>query len=129
MASWNQIRRRVIGPVMFLGGIGLLAQQMCTKQQRTHATIVLELGAAEERVRSVDAQLLVGGEAINTFHRAAIDGMRIGPCRFQASMPENDGELRIDVTLDSGVKHLTRRLHAEEGATVTVPLAPDLAGL
>jgi hypothetical protein len=126
MASWNQIRRRVIGPVMFLGGIALLAQQTCTKQQRTHATIVLELGDAEPRVRSVDAELVVDGETISTFHRKALDNMKIGPCRFEAALPANDAELRIDVDVDGARKLLTRKLHAEEGATVTVPLAREL---
>jgi len=126
MASWNLIRRRVIGPVMFLGGIALLAQQTCTKQQRTHATIVLELGDAEPRVRSVDAELVVGGETINTFHRKALDAMKIGPCRFEAALPANDAELRIDVDVDGTHKRLVRKLHAEEGATVTVPLAREL---
>ena len=120
------IRRRVIGPVMFLGGIALLAQQTCTKQQRTHATIVLELGDAEPRVRSVDAELVVGGETINTFHRKALDSMKIGPCRFEAALPANDAELRIDVEVDGTHKRLVRKLHAEEGATVTVPLAREL---
>ena len=126
MASWNLIRRRVIGPVMFLGGIALLAQQTCTKQQRTHATIVLELGDAEPRVRAVDAELVVGGETINTFHRKALDNMKIGPCRFEAALPANDAELRIDVDVDGTHKRLLRKLHAEEGATVTVPLAREL---
>ena len=126
MASWNTIRRRVIGPVMFLGGIALLAHQSCSKQQRTHATIVLELGDAEARVRSVDAALIVGDDTINTFHRAALEGMKIGPCRFEAALPANDAILKIDIDVDGTRKHVTRRLHAEEGATVTVPLAGEL---
>jgi hypothetical protein len=125
-SRWNLIRRRVIGPVMFLGGIGLLARQTCQKTERTHATIVVELGASASRVRSIDADLLIGGELISNFHRKALQGMTLGPVRFETAMPAQDGELQIDVELDGTHRKLVRHIHAEEGSTITVPLASDL---
>ena len=111
---------------MFLGGIALLARETCNKQERTHATIVIDFGSAEPRVRSVDAALVIGGEPISSFHRAAQSNMKIGPCRFETAMPAHDGELQIDIDLDGTLKHVVRRIHADEGATITVPLASDL---
>jgi hypothetical protein len=118
--------RRRIAPILFLCVVGLIAYDSCHKQERTHATIVLDLGEAAPRVRAVDAELTVGGEVIGMFHRIALPGSSIGPCRFEAALPKEAGELRIDVELVGGHKHLTRRIQADEGATVTVPLGADL---
>lgn len=110
---------------MFVGGIALLARETC-RNERTHATIVVELGEAASRVRSIEVDLLIDGELVSTFRRYALDGMTIGALQFEAAMPAKDGELRIDVDLDGTHRHLVRRIHAEEGSTVTVPLVTDL---
>ena len=119
-------KRRVV-PIAFICAMAVLIQKTCNKQTRTHATIVLDLGAAAPQVRTVDAQLVVAGDANAQFHRTALTDMAIGPCQFEVSMPADDGELTIDVELPTAKKHLVRRIHVSEGATVRVPLGPDLA--
>jgi hypothetical protein len=42
-------------------------------------------------------------------------------------MPEQDGSLQIDVELQAGHRRITRAVHVEEAATVTLSLGPDLA--
>lgn len=124
---WDLFKRRVV-PIAFICGMAVLIQKTCNKETRTHATIVLDLGEAAAKVKTVDAQLAVegdGGEHAQ-FHRTALDGMAIGPCKFEVAMPSDDGELTIDVGLPATTKHLVRRIHATEGATINVPLGPDL---
>ena len=120
------LKRRVL-PILFIGAMAVLIQRTCNGAQRTHATIVLDFGAEVARVTSVDAHLTVKGEVNAEFHRAALPGLAIGPCRFEVSMPADDGELTIDVDLGGPKKHLVRKIHATDGSTVTVPLGPDLA--
>lgn len=118
-------KKRVL-PIAFICGMAVLIQNTCNKQTRTHATIVLDLGEAAATVRSIDAELKVDGESNAQLHRTALKDLTIGPCRFEVSMPADDGELTIDVELPSMKKHLVRRIHATDGATITVPLGPDL---
>ena len=130
MSRYDLFRRR-IAPIAFLLAIGLIARDSCQKNHRTHTTVELELGAARPAVRAVDVDIVTGGQGdaqpVAQFHRAALPGMLIGPCRFDLALAEDDGELRIDVELGSGHRRLTRRFHAVEGATMRVPLADDLA--
>ena len=67
------------------------------------------------------------GAQLSQFRRNAPDGGYIGPMRFDAPLTEKDAELHLDVDLGArrppGVR---AALHAEEGATVTVPLESDL---
>lgn len=119
-------KRRVL-PIAFICGMAVLIQNTCNKQTRTHATIVLDLGAAAPRVRGIDAELTVAEDVNATLHRKALPNLQIGPCQFEVSMPADDGELRIDVELASGTRRMTRRIHVEEGARVVVPLASELA--
>jgi hypothetical protein len=118
--------RRRIAPIAFLCVVGLIAYDACQKQQRNHATIVIDLGAAEPRVTSVEAELIVGGEPIGMFRRAALPGAKIGPCRFETAMPDADGDLRIEVGMAGATRKLTRHVHAEEGATVTISIGAEL---
>jgi hypothetical protein len=122
---WDLFKRRVL-PVAFICTMAVLIQNTCNKSTRTHATIVLDLGDAASRVKAIDAHLTVNGDENAQFHRAALSGMQIGPCRFEVSMQADDGELIIDVDLGTAKKHLTRKVHATEGATITIPLAADL---
>jgi len=119
--------RRRIAPIAFLAAIVLLGWHTCRVEQRTHATVVLDFGDARARVRAVDVDVVVGGESIARFQREALPGMMIDPCRFEVAMPEETGELHIEVTL-TAVRHLhmVKHLSAIEGSTVTVPLARDL---
>lgn len=125
MSRYDFFRKR-IAPIAFLGMVGLIAYDTCDKQERTNTTLVLDLGAAAPHVRAVDAELVVAGEVIGTFHRVALPGLQIGPCRFEAAMPDTSGELRIDVDLAGVTRRIVRQIHADEGSTVTVPLAVEL---
>jgi hypothetical protein len=86
-------------------------------------------------VRAVDVDVVTGDRTVAQFHRAALPGALIGPCRFELALPADDGELRIDVDLDAdlgpdlgaGHRRLTRPFHAVEGATMFVPIEGDLA--
>lgn len=120
--------RKRIAPILFFGLLGLIAWDFARKQKHAglKATVVIELGEARSRVRELEADLYVRGERVSEFRRAALPGARIGECRFEASMPDADGELRITVDLGGEQRQLTRGLHVEDGATVRVDLAPDL---
>jgi hypothetical protein len=119
------IRKR-IAPLIFILAMGLLVRETCQKADRAHATVVLELGAAEAKVRQVDVTLHVDGDELSVFHRVAPPGLTIGPIRFDVSMPSRDGELRVDVRLDTATKHVVRKIHAEDGAVMTVKIGDEL---
>lgn len=126
--SRYQLFRRRIAPIAFILAMGLLIRESCQGQERTRATIVLELGDAAAQVRQIDAELIVDGDVIGTFHRKALPGRPIGESKFETSMPTRDAKLQIDVDLGATQRRLVRSVHvAEDGATVRVPLASDLA--
>ncbi len=125
MSKYDLFRRR-IAPIAFGIAIVLMARQSCEKGERAHATFVVDLGAARAEARAVDVELWVGADMIAELHRHALDGSTIGTPRFDAVLPAPDGELRIDVDLPAGHRHVVRRVHADEGATVTVPLGDAL---
>ena len=118
--------RRRIAPVLFGVAIALMARKSCQADSRTHATYVLDFGAAEPNVKTVDAEMWMNDEQIATFHRTAL-GAHISPAKFEGSFPSNEGELHFDVEMRTGVhKVFTRRVHSDENATVTVNLGSDL---
>ncbi len=126
MTRYDLFRKR-IAPIAFGLAIVLLARESCMKQERTHATVVLEPGAARPEIRSVEADVLVDGTEITSFRRDAVVGAYIGPMQFKVALPERDAELRLDVDLGAkGRRAFVRHVHADEGATVTVPLESDL---
>jgi hypothetical protein len=125
VSRYELIRRRIV-PIAFLAAIALLGYKTCRAEQRTHATVELDFGAAHARVRAVDVELVSGGEAIARFQRSALPGMMIDPCRFEVAMPDEHGELRLEVDVGERRVRLVRRLAAIEGSTVTVPLERDL---
>jgi hypothetical protein len=126
VSRYDLFRRR-IAPVAFFLAIGLIARDSCEKSHRTHTTVELQLGDARSRVRAVDVDVVSGAETVAQFHRAALPGAMIGPCRFELALPADDGQLRIDVDLGAEHRRLTRPFHAVEGATMFVPLEGDLA--
>jgi len=120
--------RRRIAPIAFLAAIALLGWKTCHVDSRTHATIVLDFGEARPHVQAVTADLIVGGDRIGHFERRALPGMQIDPCRFEVAMPEDSGELRMDIELERGRVAVVRHLAAViDGSTVSVPLARDIS--
>lgn len=125
MSKYDLLRRR-IAPIAFGIVMALIAYDTCNKQERTSATVVLDYGAAERDVRAVEAEIWMNGERVTHFRRVAVDG-RIGATKFKASLPDTDGEVRINVELANGEhRPITRVIHVAEGATVTIPLERDL---
>jgi hypothetical protein len=123
----SELIRNRIAPVAFGIAIVLMARQSCQKEQRMHATVVLEPGAAEHEIRSVEADVWANDAQLSQFRRNAPDGGYIGPMRFDAPLTEKDAELHLDVDLGArGHRVFVRHVHAEEAATVTVPLESDL---
>jgi len=112
--------------VLFLGMVGVIAYDSCRKQERTHATIVLDLGTAAPDVREINAELFSGGESLAVFHRIAPPGSSIGPCRFETALPEETAELRIDVRLGDRARSVTKMIRPIEDSVTTVPLADAL---
>jgi hypothetical protein len=125
VSRYDLFRRR-IAPIAFALAVGLLAYETCTKQERTHATIVLQLGDAAPNVKSIAAEVTIRDETFAQYYQAATPGSVITLPPFKVSLPEQDAQLRIDAELTTSRTQLTRRIHIEEGATVTVPLAEDL---
>ena len=125
MTRYELFRRR-IAPIAFGIAIAFIAYDTCQKQERTHATIVLDFGAAERDVRAVEAEIWMNGQQVTQFRRVAVDG-RIGKSQFKTSLPDTDGEARIDVELATGEhRPIKRAIHVSEGAVVTIPLERDL---
>jgi hypothetical protein len=124
--TYDLFRRR-IAPVAFVLALGFIGWDTCKTHERTHATIVLDLGVAERDVRAIEAEIWMNGEQVTEFRREAPEGAFIGAARFQTSLPDTEGEVRIDADLASGKRvHMTRTLHLDEGATVTIRLEHDL---
>ena len=111
---------------MFLGMVGLIAYDSCRKEDRTHATVVLDLGDAARDVREIDAELVVGGDVIGMFHRKALPGSAIGRCAFEVAMPETAAVIRLEVDVNGGVRSFERTIRPIESSTVTVPLEAAL---
>ncbi|MDX2093424.1 MAG: hypothetical protein SFX73_36610 [Kofleriaceae bacterium] len=126
MSRYDLFRKR-IAPIAFILALGLLIRQSCQQAERFHATIVLDYGTQEAKVRAVDARLVVDGEAFGELRRAALPNMTIGVTKFEVALPQRDAELQINVDVgEAAPRHIVRLIHAEENATVTVPLADDL---
>ena len=122
MTRYEFFRKR-IAPFLFLGMVGVIAYDACQKEERHHATIMIDLGAAERRVKSVTAELVVDNEVISTFERRALSTLSIGcPCKFETAMPAESGELRFVVDVDGQVKKLTKKIHVIEAGVTTVKL-------
>jgi hypothetical protein len=119
--------RRRIAPIAFACAIAFIAYDSCEKQERTSATIVIDYGAAERDVRAIEAEVWMNGEQVTQFRRAAVADALIGPTQFKGSLPDTDGELRVDVELRTGERRTaTRAIHVTEGATIRVQLERDL---
>ncbi|MDB4954765.1 MAG: hypothetical protein JWO36_2334 [Myxococcales bacterium] len=127
MTKYDLFRRR-IAPIAFGLAIVLIARDACNKEERTNATIVLDYGSAESRVHAIDAEVWSEGSLNAKFHRVALPGQKmIGPSRFKLLTPSKDGELRFDVDVGTDDhRKFTRRFHADEDATITIPLESDL---
>jgi hypothetical protein len=125
VSRYDLFRRR-IAPIAFLAAIALVGYHTCHAEQRTHATVELDFGAARARVRAVDVELVSGGETVARFQRSALPQLMIDPCRFEVALPDEHGELRLDIDLGDRRARLVRRLSAIEGSTITVPLERDL---
>lgn len=126
MTKYDVFRRR-LAPIAFGLAIAFMAYRTCDQQERTTATFIIEYGAAEPDVRSIEAQVWMNGEQVTELRRQAIDDMFIGKTQFKASLPDTDGELRMDVELRSGEhRNVTRAIHITQGGTVTVQLERDL---
>lgn len=126
MTKYDLFRRR-IAPIAFGLAIAFISYDTCNKQERTNATLVIEYGAAEHDVHAVEAEVWMNGEQVTQFRRVALEGAYIGTTKFKASLPDVDGELRMDVELTSGEhRKVSRAIHVTEGATVTVQLERDL---
>lgn len=106
--------------------VGLIAYDACQSEQRTHATIVLELGDAAREITELDAELVVAGEVIGKFHRQALPGQSIGRCAFDVALPEPTATVRIDLEIGGALRSFVRLIRPIEGSTVTVPLAAAL---
>lgn len=126
MSGYDLFRKR-IAPIAFVIAIGLLVRESCQQAERFHATIVLDFGDAEPKVRAVDARVIVGDEEFGRLQRAAMPNMRIGVTKLEVALPAKDAELQIDLDVgEPKPRHIVRLIHAEDGATVTVPLASEL---
>jgi hypothetical protein len=119
--------RRRIAPILFGVAIALMARKSCQSHGLTHATYVLDYGAAEPNVAAVDLDVWMDADVpIAHFHRAAL-GAHIGPSKFEGSFPSTDGLMKFDIAMrDGSHKMFDRRVHADENAIVTVNLEPDL---
>ncbi|HEY0250031.1 MAG TPA: hypothetical protein VGC41_00810 [Kofleriaceae bacterium] len=118
----RELFRRRIAPVLFGVVIALMARKSCQNEHRTHATFVLDYGAATERVQGVELDLWMNGEVVANFAHAGH-----GTAKFEGAFPADDGDMKLDVTLVSGEhKAISRRVHLDENATVTVNLEHDL---
>jgi hypothetical protein len=126
VTKYDLFRRR-IAPIAFAMAIGFIAFDTCDKHERTTATFIIEYGAAEPEVRAIEAEVWMNGQQVTQFRRAALDGAAIGKTQFKGSLPDTDGELRMDVELVGGEhRQVNRAIHVAEGATIRIQLERDL---
>jgi hypothetical protein len=125
VSRYDLFRRR-IAPIAFGVAVALLARESCNKHEHADATFAFDFGSAATRVESIDVDVALHGEVYSHLHRDALPGSTIGPTRFRAALPDPDGELRIDISLPTGVRHVVRPFHADDGGTITIPLERDL---
>jgi hypothetical protein len=118
--------RKRIGPIAFVLAMGLLVREQCVKSQRVHSTIEINTGAAEPKVEAIDARVMVEGEPFGEVHRTRMDGMQIGTAQFKVSLPKADAIVEMDITIGGAPKHLTRRIHAVDDATVSLNVSDEL---
>jgi hypothetical protein len=126
VSRYDLIRRR-IAPIAFLVAIALIAKDSCDKGKRAHTAVELEFGADRSEVRAVDVEVYAGGELAAAFHRAALPGEQIGPCRFQLALADENAELRIDIDRGAGHQYVTRRVQVIEGSTTLIAIPPHAA--
>ena len=125
MTRYDLFRKR-LAPIAFVLALGLLVHEQCQGNQRLHATVVITAGSAEAQVRAIDAEVLVEGEVMGELHRRALEGTTIGDAKFDVTVPAADGFVKIDVEMVGETRHLTRKIHVEEGATIRLDLSSDL---
>jgi hypothetical protein len=119
VSRYDLFRKR-IAPVAFFLAIALIARDTCNKEQRTHATVELRLAGDP---RAVDVDVVVGGATVAKFHQAALPDRPLGRVEFKLSVPEPDGELRIDVDRGAARQRVVRHFHAVEDSTMLVDVA------
>jgi len=125
MTRYDLFRRR-IAPIAFGVAVAFIAYDSCHKNDHTNATFAFDFGSAATQVQSIDVDVYEHGELYSHFHRDAIAGSTIGPTHFTGGLPDRDGELRIDVSLPAGTRHVVRTFHADDNGTITIPLERDL---
>jgi hypothetical protein len=125
LSRYDLFRKR-IAPIAFILALGLLIRETCQSEQRIHATIEITAGDAEPRVKSIDAKVIVQGETLGELRREAQPGLLIGTAKFEVALPEEDGQVMIDVDLGTEKRSVMRRIHATEGATIRLDLSSDL---
>jgi hypothetical protein len=118
--------RKRIGPIAFVLAMGLLVREQCVKSQRTHSTIVINTGMSEPKVDAIDARVMVEGEPFGEVKRTRLNGMQIGDASFKVSLPKPDAVVEMDITVSGTPKHLTRRIHAVDDATITINVGDEL---
>lgn len=125
MTRYDLFRKR-LAPIAFVLALGLLVHEQCQGAQRIHGVVVITAGEAAAKVKSIGAQVVVDGEVMGELHRYAREGSPIGDARFNVTLPAEDAFLKLEIEMVGEMRHLTRRLHIDEGATVHLDLAPDL---
>lgn len=124
----RDILRKRVAPAVALIGIAFLVQHTCLSSQRHHATVILDLGADAATARSVTAEVRAPNapaddEPLGLFHRTALEGSTVCPCKFEVALPDDTAELAIDIALPSTTKHVKRTLHViDDGGTIQVKL-------
>ncbi len=106
-----------------------MLREACDGNARRPVTVQLDFGAQSSRVRQLWVDVFVGGESVAQYQRGAI----LGTPSLEARLSGEDAELRIELELapiEPGGRvtrrAITRKLSAEGGSTVTIPLADEL---
>jgi hypothetical protein len=128
---WFAKARKRFAPVVLFLGLGFLIHETCQSQERRQVTLRLDLGPQRARVGQLWVDVFVDGESVAHYHRAA---GAAGTPELRATLFGESAEVRIDLELAPippatvpERRVVTRRLHAEGGSTVTLPLADELA--
>jgi hypothetical protein len=128
--SWFRRARKRFGPIVLFLGIGFLIHETCKSQERRQVTLRLDLGPQASRVGQIWVDVFVDGGAVAQYHRAAGTP---GVPELKATLFGESAEVRIDLELaplppstTPERRVVTRRLHAEGGSTVTLPLADEI---
>jgi hypothetical protein len=115
----RRIRRRLWG-IAFLGAIALLVWQTLGNHEQIRITLVLDPGRHAPTVTRIEGELVDGDEVLGNFSSNGANP------RFSVVVPKADVTVVARITVPGRIVRVRRKITAEYGATITIPVDREL---